>query len=265
MFNNVNHILSLDIYTIPKSMSQNLELANVINKIRHLSNKTVDKGATESEAMSAMSKVGELLQVYNLSLDQVFLQENACVKSVIETNKKQVIGAASCIVAIGRFCDLRVWQSSSYGTVRLNLFGMETDIAMAKYLFDVIEKAIDSEVERYKNSEEYLNYYGHRRRLTASFRKGMEKRISHRLNEMSQNRKGEERLKTVHTPTGECSIVHIKKNKIDSEFEKLGLNLRTVTRKSFTSNHSAYNAGMAAGGRINLNRPVGSTNRGLLT
>jgi len=53
-------------------------LQKVIGLIRELSNKTIDRGCTEAEAFSAMKKIDELLTVYNLSLDKVFLDSVEC-------------------------------------------------------------------------------------------------------------------------------------------------------------------------------------------
>ena len=56
--------------------------------IRNLANKTVEKGCTEAEALSAARKVGELLKVYNLTMDEVFIEQADCVTLTINTHKE---------------------------------------------------------------------------------------------------------------------------------------------------------------------------------
>ena len=49
-------------------MDQQTELGKVKARIRALAAKTVERGCSEAEAMAAAAKVGELLDVYGLSM-----------------------------------------------------------------------------------------------------------------------------------------------------------------------------------------------------
>ncbi|RYJ03496.1 MAG: DUF2786 domain-containing protein, partial [Acetobacteraceae bacterium] len=62
-------------------MDQQTELAKVKARIRALAAKTVERGCSEAEAMAAAAKVGELLEVYGLSMSEVELREEACVQA----------------------------------------------------------------------------------------------------------------------------------------------------------------------------------------
>jgi len=61
-------------------MDQQTELSKVKARIRALAAKTVERGCSEAEAMAAAAKVGELLDVYGLSMSEVELREEACVQ-----------------------------------------------------------------------------------------------------------------------------------------------------------------------------------------
>jgi hypothetical protein len=64
-------------------MSQQTELEKVKARIRALAARTVDRGCTEAEAIAAAQKVGELLEVYGLSMSEVELRQEACVQKTM--------------------------------------------------------------------------------------------------------------------------------------------------------------------------------------
>ena len=80
-----------------------MELQRVIQTIRDLTRKTTQKGCTEAEALAAARKVGELLKVYNLSIDRVFLGESKCIKAEILTNRRRKHPIDNCVMAIAEF------------------------------------------------------------------------------------------------------------------------------------------------------------------
>src|SRR5262249_15499778 len=55
------------------------ELDRVKAKIHALATKTVDRGCSEDEEMSAMEKVGKLLEQYNLTMEECDVREEKCV------------------------------------------------------------------------------------------------------------------------------------------------------------------------------------------
>jgi hypothetical protein len=62
---------------------QNDELIRVKLKIKALAAKTLDNGCTEHEAMTAATKVGELLEQYNLSMSECDVREEKCIKKTV--------------------------------------------------------------------------------------------------------------------------------------------------------------------------------------
>src|SRR5689334_23752137 len=55
------------------------ELHKIKAKIMALATKTTDRGCSEKEAMSAMEKVGQLLEQYNLTMEECDVREERCV------------------------------------------------------------------------------------------------------------------------------------------------------------------------------------------
>jgi hypothetical protein len=248
-----------------------IELDNVMGKIRKLANMTVEKGCTEEEALSAATRIGELLQTYNLSIDKVFLDKQDCITGFCELEGRQRRHPISgCTVAIGEFCDCKVWASGGgkFSPSRYNFFGLETDVEMAKYLFNLILQAMDNATADFKKSDQYKNpqYGTHRKTLTVSFQHGFANRLRGRLKKMAAERHEQEKKQTIVVGVlGTTDIVLIKSDKVESEYEKLGLRLRTVSR-SYGGDWGARGAGAEAGSKVNLNRPMGgaSATKGLL-
>ena len=242
-----------------------MEIDLVIQTIKDLTNKTVERGCTEAEATSAMNKVDKLLRVYNITIDKVFLDKNKCIQHDLKVEGKQKPPIGSCIMNIANFCDCRIWMSQ-YRQVTYHFFGMETDISMVVYLYHLLVAAIDTETKKFKQSEMYLNRTRHGRGLVSSFQKGMTNRLSQRLSDITFERKQQERkAQPVNVGHKSCSLVVLKNNKVDDEYRKLGLRLRTVASTQRVSSRSAYSSGDEAGNRVNINRPIAGTVSGYLT
>ena len=242
-------------------MSQNKELASIKNKIKALTNRVVGNGCTEAEALSAMQMVGKLLLKYNLDMSEIDLREEKCVKIEIKTDAARRRPVDNTMVALANFCDCKVWFTKQYdpeiGSYATSycIFGFEADTQMANYLYHVIDTAMETAVNEYKGSDEY--YFlspGKKRSASHSFLLGMARRISTRLTNMHAERVAE--LKAQQSKTG-TSLVVVKAATVNEEFNKMKLKLRSVSGSSRIRNASSYHRGVAAGDRVNLNRPVG--------
>lgn len=263
-------------------INQDNELSAVKRKIRALLAKTTDAGATESEAMFAMNKVGELLVQYNLSMNEVTLREEPCVTKAFSTGSKQRNVTWNIHSGIAKLLGVKVWFDRRSKGIDWKFFGLESDVDMAIYLYDFIQKAERTASEAFKKTEIYRSYEGHRKILTSNFQSGFGLRINDRLIEIAQeNEKIEREAHAFHTAkaakegimvgatdeaqaeaarqkTGTALIVVAKAKKVEEEFKKSGpQNLRTVR----TYSHARYNgdarsAGASSANNVNLNRPV---------
>lgn len=201
-------------------MSQNKELAKIKARIKALTEKTVDAGCTEEEALAAAEKVGELLSQYSLTMDEIDVREAKCVTVTFSTGEAKTHPIGWCCVSLASFADCKVWHSrdkgsfeqtgrwsdSKYrrGDVVFKFFGQESDIDCVRYLFRVIFEAMETEVFKYKSTPHYRQS-STRRSASHSFLQGMASRISDRLwnmkreNEASLRRAHEERMQAAST------------------------------------------------------------------
>jgi len=235
-----------------------MEIDKVIEKVRKLCNMTVDNGCTEGEAIAAAEKISELMKVYNLSLDRVFLDSHKCITKTINITGQNRDFMNVCCLAIARMCDCKVWFERYIDRSSWVYFGLETDAEMAHYLHDLIKTAVKNETERFKKSDKYRKRNIHGRRLVSSFQKGMTLCIARRLRTMANQRHAEEKTESINQifkNTG-TDIVIVKRDKLESEFEKLGIRLVTHSYNYSISDHHSYTSGKDAGEKVNLNRPI---------
>jgi hypothetical protein len=238
-------------------MSQDQEMEKVKGRIRALLSKTTVNGCSEEEALSAASKVGELLDLYNLSLTDVIISKAECLKMEFVLNKKHTVD--NTLLAIADFCDCICW-GSGFKKNHYYFFGfgpdVESAIWLAKYFYMTM---IMAEVE-FKASDVYLNSNTHRKALTTDFLRGMAKSLRDKLNIMKEERTDSFISSSLEGSNIDRSLIlKSKSDKIQSEFKKIGIKLSSRTTYSrATKNSDAYNSGYAAGQKVNINKTVSS-------
>lgn len=223
-------------------------------RIQALRAKTIDNGCTEDEALSAAAKVAELLDRYDLSLTDVELRAAPCERRTYETHRKKRIPLDDCIGAIAHFCDCRVWrEKNAAGESGYVFFGLRSDIEVAHYLTELIDAAVRAELGRFKTSPDYNQFRHQERHLAnASFALGMVASIADKLMAMKARRD------QVNDNTGR-GLVLLKTSVVDSEFDKLDLNLRTQRSSSRTVSMAAYEAGGVAGASLAISPGINKT------
>jgi hypothetical protein len=239
-------------------MEQQSELAKVKARIRALAARTVERGCSEAEALAAAAKVGELLEVYGLSMSEVELREEACVQRVVvfDDPRRQAMGWL--FPALLRFTECRGW---TVGRADYVIFGLEPDVQMAEYLMQVIATALHYEEWRFRAAPDYLRARAAPQAVLRSFRIGFADRIAARLEELGSHRRATEQAaqeQAVRNGSAGTALVLIKQQKIEEGFRSLGVRLRTVTRSTVVRDKGAYGRGREAGGRVGLDRPVGA-------
>lgn len=232
------------------------ELDKLKTRIQALRAKTIDNGCTEDEALSAASKVAELLDRYDLSLTDVEMREAPCERLEYETWGKKRIPIDGCVGAVAHFCDCRVWREKNQaGEARYVFFGLRSDVAVAYYLTELIDAAVRSELGRYKTSPDYRRFRHKERHLAnASFALGMVTSIANKLTAMKSVRD------EVNSSTGR-DLVALKTAIVDTELEKLDLNLRRQRNGKRMVSMTAYEAGRTAGALLAINPGIGEAPR----
>ncbi len=236
-------------------MSESGELQKVKTRIRALTARTVERGCSEAEAMAAAEKVGELLAVYGLTMNEVELREEICAQRSLHFNDPRRGAINWLFPALLRFTGCRGW---TVGRAEFVLFGLEPDVQMAEWLLQVLAGALHREEAAFRTSRAYAPGRASPQAVLRSFRLGFADRVSQRLGAMSAAQELAAETARAAQPTG-TSLVLLKEQKIEEGFRALGLRLRSVTRRTVVRDRGAYGHGQDAGGRVGLDRPVGGS------
>ncbi len=238
-------------------LSQTDELARVKARIKALTEKTVSNGCTEAEAMSAAEMVGRLLERYALSMEEIELRESRCVQVQIPIGGKKRRPIDGCVTAIARFCDCKVWLSRDPTGLGYVFFGFETDTGLARYLFTVIDGAIQTELGAFRRRIGLSLMGTELRRASESFQHGMAARVAERLESMHSARESSVRAQRA---TGTALIIAKHRLVEDALAESA---VRLVSGRPLVARlNDAFRDGQRAGDRVNLDRPLGNTNQG---
>jgi hypothetical protein len=233
-------------------MSQLNELSRVKARIKALTEKTVSNGCTEAEAMSAAEMVGRLLERYALTMDEIEIRAEQCVQLKIPLGGQRRRPIDGCVPAIARFCECKVWLNRTEFGPCYVFFGFEPDTALAGYLFSVIDRAIASELARFRSSQYRLQ--GQTLRVaSSSFQHGMAQRLAERLEAMHR-----ERDVSVAAQRAEgTALMLVKHRVVDDAFRETDIRLRAATSRTTIHLNGAFRHGRQAGDRVNLDRPIG--------
>ena len=240
-------------------MQQADELARVKTRIRALAEKTTSNGCTEAEALSAAEMVGRLLERYALTMEQVDLRDAPCIQLEVHAGGQRRRPVDGCVVAIARFCDCKVWLTRGELGVTYVFFGLETDAMLGRYLFEVVAMALRTELAGFKARNPRLRDIG-LRRAGESFQHGMVARIAARLTAGHAER---EASIATQRATG-TELMLIKHDIVEEAFAATQTRLVSTRRSSRRIVRSAYQDGMQAGDKVNLNRPLSHRHRPLL-
>ena len=232
------------------------KLDKIKEKIRRLSEMTVENGCSENEALTATEKMGRLLDEHQLSMSDIELKKQDCQQKEVWTGMTIRDHMQGCIGGIAFYSDTKPWMSTGGRTgMKYVYFGLPDDIELAHYTHCNINRAILEESENYKLSDEYAYYPGARKRKALrAFKYGMAERIGTRLREIKKAR--QEWMKS----QGRDLIV-LKDQLVKSSFQTLGMRLRTTTGPRVTDRYG-YGQGQVAGNNFNLNEGLkGSASR----
>jgi hypothetical protein len=127
---------------------------------------------------------------------------------------------------------------------------------MAEYLLQLVARAIDHEEAAYRASAAYRDSRATPQNRLRSFRYGFAERVSKRIEDLAAHRRAAEDAARMTTATG-TALILVKRQIIAKGFAGLGIRLRTSYTTRTVRDGAAYRNGMEAGGRVNLERPVG--------
>ena len=209
-----------------------------MNRIRALMAKTVSNGCTESEALAAAKKIGELMDRYGLTYSDLELKSERCRQHSASDRHHDVNLAAS---AIARFCSCRVWFKGG----GIEYFGLPIDVVIAGYMTDLCRSAMNVGFDTFANSSSRPKNQT-RRELRKPFMVAMGYRLSERIKDMASLREAKA------TTANGTSLVIVKNAVVEKQYLALGLKLAPGRASHYRDNDAARAAGRAAGDRVNL-------------
>ena len=240
-------------------MQQADELNRVKTRIRALAEKTTSNGCTEAEALSAAEMVGRLLERYALTMEQVDLRETPCIQLEVSAGGSRRRPVDGCVVAIARFCDCKVWLTRGELGVTYVFFGLETDALLCRHLFEVVVMALRTELAGFKARNPQLRDVG-LRRAGESFQHGMVARIATRLTTGHAEREAA----VASARQAGTALMLMKHNIVEEAFAATQTRLVSTRQAARQVVRSAYQDGMQAGDKVNLNRPLSNESKPLL-
>ncbi len=227
-------------------------LERLIQRIQALRAKTVAQGCTEQEALAAAEKVAQLLDRHGLSLNELAFKAQPCEGIGIQTNRRRAAPIDACIPSIAAYFDCRVWQERCENApLRYIFFGLRGDVAAAQYLYEMVERAFQTETDAFRASDVYFAMAGERRSATNSFQTGLAQGIAGKLQSMRAARDA-----VMRSASGR-DLVPVKAAMVDEEMAKLGLNLtKRVLSRAKSVLTGAFQAGQAAGERFEVSPAI---------
>lgn len=196
-------------------MSQKDERAKAIDKARKLRDMASRNTSNEQEIETAMRKFGELMDTFNLTMDEISLAGEECKEVTLSYDDGRTFRLGTAAVAIANFCDCvcyRTENSNGYKTTpdgkikrcgvtgrplkqkptyTNHFYGLTSDAETAAFLMEVVRNTCIQMVADFKKSETYKSYHGSKLSLTKSFVDGFASRIVSRLNRMKGEREAE--------------------------------------------------------------------------
>lgn len=221
---------------------------NIKKKIQALLNKNIENGATEAEAIAALTKATELMQQYYITendLKEHFEVEKCELREI--PKYKTAYKIDFWYNALSNLFDCQNY----YTKTKVCFFGYKDDLDLCEYFYHVITRTAFKEAELFKKSNKYqmLKQYRSGRMLVSSFVKGFMAGIGDKMFEMYQNRKS--------TIPYEKSLVLVEKAaKVEKEFNDT-FNFKTVKSK-ITGVAEAFKQGVERGEQVELNRAIGN-------
>ena len=221
---------------------------NILKKVKALLNRNVKNGATLNEAEIAFRKASQLMKEYCISEQEVNdFQPTNFIESKIRMTR---FGDFTTLVtAIADFFDCEFfWQK---GLKRGTFFGYDVDVELCVYFYDIARNALESGLKNFKKSYEYhcALYNNSPSKLTLSYIRGFCLKLASKLDEMKK-------AQTAEILSTGTSLILVKKEIVESEFNKLHQDIKESSSRSIDVVESALIAGIADAKKVQFNKGI---------
>jgi len=225
--------------------------------------KTEAAGCSEAEAIQAAERVGKLLTEYSMTMSDVEIGQSTCVAEEISTGNrtKNSHPISWCMVSIADYCDVESWVrtqptiiTAKNGTRSVKprvfqvFFGLPQDVEIARYIYDIICRAQDTEVEKFKQSDYYVGLLskGEKKVATTTFLRAMSSRLCFRLDQMKVAQ-----VQTTLAETGR-DLVPVKESTVKAALDQAGYVIGPPIKHKLQFDRVSAVHGEMAGNRVGL-------------
>jgi hypothetical protein len=226
----------------------NDKMNELSEKLRALLNKTVDRGCTEAEAISAAEKVSELMDKYGLSFEQLKLDsaQDECEASSFNFNgHRKTHPVVMCMNTIGEYTTTQPWYCRGGKRVATyTFFGLPSDVKIACWLLQTFHDAMNVSYRVYANNTPGdFDVNGHT--VRKAFMQGMGMRLIERLNELIELR----RTPVASNGNGRELMV-LKEEVLAKALKKKNVKLRSTKTVMGDFSLGAWSAGRSAANKV---------------
>lgn len=229
-------------------------MSDIHEKILNLRKIISERGATEAEALTAIELADKLMKKYGITeeeLQKVNFNKDMKTGTVDKENKSLDPASKYCGVMIAKFCEVKVWKTKEDSNQVLKFFGLNGDVEMAEYLFDLVKNAMRAGWRDYLRRNDLPKDVS-KHKLYEGFHFGFGKRINEKLAEMISAR-------TVITQSNGKDLLILKNEMVSEAFDNLlSLKLKEGRSRALSLDGNSVRDGMKAGDGVNLNRPLKS-------
>jgi hypothetical protein len=224
----------------------------IVEKIKALVSKTVDKGCTEAEALAALDKARAMMDAYEISEDELLLtkEETAVLRSEPPNSLDPHNIKFHLMGAVADFCSCQAWQLRKREGKAVTFCGLSSDAQLATWLLDTLAAFVQAELANHLMDT--LPPRGERRSVIRVFVDGCCKRISDRLNALHAQ-------SAAAATSNMRELVVIKSAAVDAKMKECGIRVCGLCLGGQTDSGS-HRAGAAAGDRASFGRPVSGRN-----
>jgi hypothetical protein len=227
----------------------------IIDKLQKLL--ALSASDNENEAALAMKKAEELMREHNLSVADVALDGSGAhvgsaeVYGLTKTSQTWEISLGSFIAQTFNGRAIRTRNSSGWS---FTFVAGQTDLIIITDLFERLRSIIKRMSQAYVNcAKDFTRTHG--KSLHNSYRLGMIKTISQRLERLKQNT-APTNSRNAFGMTGTALMV-IKDKAVDQRVNRLFPRIKTTMSRASRVDGNAYQQGMTDGNNVSLHRSVG--------
>jgi Protein of unknown function (DUF2786) len=233
-----------------QAMTANRE--QVVEKIKALMSKTVDRGCTEAEAMAALDKARAWMDAYEISEAELQLtkEETAVLRREPPNSLDHHNIKFHLMGAVADFCSCEAAQRRKREGKAVTFCGLPSDAELAIWLLDSLAVFVQAELANHLIAT--LPPRSERRKVITGFVKGCCERISDRLHALR------DQSAAAATSNGR-ELVAIKSAAVDAKMKECGIRVSGLYLGG-QADGGSRKAGAAAGDRASFGRPVSGRN-----